>query len=915
MLNNKVSKAVRLAIAFGAASTAAFSASSIAAEEGADKVERIQVTGSRISRTDMETSVPVTTYSLDDIKATGAPTLEQFVQQLPIISGGSYGSNVNNGGNGSVTMNLRGLGASRTLVLLNGRRFSGDISIIPMAAVARVDVLRDGASTIYGSDAIAGVVNFVTNNDYSGAEIEFRHQQTSENDGKTSNISFITGVETDKGNIVFSAGYEQRDAIYGEDRDWASCVRAEDITKENADGSVEGKVVCAGGSATTSPASFSIPGIVGKTFVKGADGKPRAIESADRYNYADTSIIYQPLEKYNLFGSANYELIDSGFSTVTFVSEASFTHRVNKTRLAPVGTFWSMPVPETNPGNTFGEKVFAQRRLTESEGRTSEFSITEYLITTGFEGEFSNGWYWDTSYSFNSRRRTEEIGGRIHQERANTLVDPELCSANAACPGVWDPFQKDSLTNDMRDWIIVPMSSTSKAEDTQLQFNIAGETSFELPAGTIAWATGYEHLTTHYTSLPDGAAGLGAIYGVAPDGTDGGYTTESFYAEINVPILADLPFAERLDFTAAARRTDVSLIDDAEVTTKFAIEWRPYSDLLVRANLSEGFRTPGVSTLFAPRANSAETYTDPCIKYGSNPDASAELKANCAADGLPGDWAQPNQQSGSWVGGNPDIGPEQSESKNLGVVWAPEFIEGFSVALDYYDIEITDIIGELSIGTISNECYNSKDFSSPLCAQIKGPVAYGTVGGPRRDSQGSLSGVELSTQNLGIFNSSGIDFDLKYGLDVLGGELKFNLNGTYVLELDHNEAEGLETTELLGGYGADVANGGRGAFNKLRANFRTNYSQGDWGLTHTIQYQSAVDDYAEPNGVLSDRVGTVAYNDINGYYNFEHLTLSLGINNISDKEPPYVSNGDNGALIRVHRLTGREYYLKATFKF
>ena len=125
------------------------------------------------------------------------------------------------------------------LFFLNGRRFSGDISIIPMAAVARVDVLRDGASTIYGSDAIAGVVNFVTNNDYSGAEIEFRHQQTSENDGKTSNISFITGVETDKGNIVFSAGYEQRDAIYGEDRDWASCVRAEDITKENADGSVE----------------------------------------------------------------------------------------------------------------------------------------------------------------------------------------------------------------------------------------------------------------------------------------------------------------------------------------------------------------------------------------------------------------------------------------------------------------------------------------------------------------------------------------------------------------------------------------------------------------------------------------------------------------------------------------------------
>ncbi|TMN99197.1 TonB-dependent receptor [Pseudoalteromonas sp. S558] len=914
MLNNKISKAVRLAIAFGTASTAVFSANSMAAAEGAEKVERIQVTGSRISRTDMETAVPVTTYSLDDIKSTGAPTLEQFVQQLPIISGGSYGSNVNNGGNGTVSMNLRGLGASRTLVLLNGRRFSGDISVIPMAAIARVDVLRDGASTIYGSDAIAGVVNFITNNDYTGAEIEFRHQQTSENDGKTSNISFITGIESDKGNVVFSGGYEQRDAIYGEDRDFSKCVRDENITTTNADGSVEGEVVCAGGSATTSPASFSIPGTRG-TFVKGEDGKPRAIESSDRYNYANTSIIYQPLEKYSLFGAANYELVDSGFSTVEFSSEASFTHRLNKTRLAPVGTFWSMPVPEANPGNTFGTDVNAQRRLTESEGRTSEFSITEYLLTTAFKGEFSNGWYWDTSYTYNSRRRTEEIGGRIHQERANTLVDPALCSANSSCPAVWDPFQAGTLTAEMRDWIIVPMSSTSRSEDTQLQFNLAGETSFELPAGTIAWAAGYEHLTTSYTSVPDGAAGLGAIYGVAPEGTDGGFTTTAYYAEVNIPLLADMPFAERLDFTVAARRTDVSLLKDAETTTKYAIEWRPNSELLVRANLSEGFRTPSVSTLFDPRANSAVTYTDPCVQYGSNPDASAELKINCAADGLPANWTQTNKQSGSWVGGNPDIGPEKSTSKNIGIVWAPEFIENFSVALDFYDIEITDIIGSLSIGTIGSECYNSKDFSSPLCDQIKGPVAYGTVGGKRRDSSDSLSGVELSTQNLGIFNSQGVDFDFKYGLDAFGGEFKFNLNGTYVIELDHNEAEGLATTELAGGYGGDVANGGRGAFNDIRANFRTTYSKDDWGITHTLQYQSDVDDYAKPVGVLSNHVGSVAYNDISGFYSFENLVLSLGINNITDKQPPYVSNGDNGALIRVHRLTGREYYVKATFKF
>ncbi|TMO68977.1 TonB-dependent receptor plug domain-containing protein [Pseudoalteromonas aurantia] len=920
MLNHKVSKAVRLAIAFGAASSAAFTSTAFAAEDGAKKVERIEVTGSRIKRTDMEGAMPVSSFSLEDIKATGVPTLEQFVEQLPIISGGSYGSSTNNGGTGFVSMNLRGLGDDRTLVLLNGRRFSGDISVIPMAAIARVDVLRDGASTIYGSDAIAGVVNFITTKDYSGTEIEFRYQETSEGDGETDSISFVTGVEGDKGNLILSVGYDKREAIYGSQRDFSSCPYFE---RDTNDDGVNDETFCAGSSRTT-PSSFSLSDGTRGTFMKADDGSARPLTAEDRYNYASSSILYQPRESYNIFAAGRYELLDSDFTTVEFFSENMFTHRTSEQQMAPTATFWGMTVPESHPDNTMGQDVSATRRLTETGGRNWQRDVYEYLITSGFQGELDNGWFWDVSYGVNHRRQNIEEDGRVHQERITNLVNKETCAADELCSaavagtpnGVWNPFEKDTLTKAMQDYVIVPLTNTTISEDTQLQFNLTGDSGdFELPAGAVAWAVGYEHLSTSYRNIKDGAAGLGQIYGVAAGGAEGKYNTEAAYVEVNIPLLADLPFAERLDLTVATRRTDVSTIEDAETTSKVALEWRPNSELLVRANYSEGFRTPGIVDMFRPRTQSANTYSDPCVDFATS--ESATLRANCLADGLPLDWEQTNRQSGSWIGGSPDLGPEKSESVSLGVVWSPEFIEGFSMTLDYYDIAIEEVIGELGIGTIAAECYNSENFSSPMCAQIKGPQAYGASGnGPRRDSTDSLSGVDLATQNLGFFDSEGVDFDFEYKLAALSGDIRFKLSGTYLLDHTHLEAEGLTASDLLGKYGNDVANGGRGAFNKVRANFRTSYSQDDWGLSHTIQYQSAVDDFAPADSNLSNSVDAMMYHDVSGYYHaHDNLSLSFGITNLLDQDPEYVTNGDNRMLIRVHRLTGRQYFAKATFKF
>lgn len=911
MLNNQVSKAVRLAIAFGAVAATSVSVNAVAAEEdGAKKVERIEVTGSRIKRTDMENVVPVTTFDAADIQATGAPTLEQFVQNLSISNGGQYGSSTNNGGTGTVTMNLRGLGDSRTLVLVNGKRYSGDISTIPMAVIKRVDVLRDGASTIYGSDAIAGVVNFITDKEFEGAKVTARYQESSRGDGETKTLNFVTGVASDKGNIVFSGSFDEREAIYGAQRDFSSCPRTE--TKQ-ADGSYA--IEC-GGSGTTAPGSAYVPSIK-KTVMLDGKGGTRPIQNADKYNFDAISILYQPLLKHSFYAAAGYELFDdSNFSSLKLTAEGAYTNRVSNQQMAPVGTFWGVEVPATNPGNDLGETVYAYRRLNETGGRTWEREVNEFNLSLGLEGELQNGWYWDVSYMKGNRRMDTEAGGRVHQERIGILANPEKCAANATCKelGVWNPFATNTLTQGMQDWVIVPMTSFSKSQDTQFQFNVAGDSGdLELPAGPISWAFGYERLTTDYRSVPDGAAGLGAIYGVASEGTEGAYSTKAVFAEFNVPVLSDLPFVERLDFIAAARRTEVSAVKKAEVTTKFGIEWRPSDELMVRANRSEGFRTPAIATLFAPRTNSAESYADPCENYGSSKNET--LKANCAADGLAPDWTQITDQASAWTGGNPDIGPEKSVSYNLGIVYSPVAVEGLAVTLDYYDIEIKDVIGSLGMGTIATECYNSANFSSPLCAQIKGPAAYGEQGGVRRNALGNLSGVDLATQNLGFFNARGIDFDIAYGFETSAGKLDFTLIGTKLLELEHLEALGLTPTALNGQYGNDVANGGKGSFPEWKATLGTRFTADNYSVAYNVLFESGTDDYAPKKNGLSNSIDNLFYHDINASYYFDFMTVTLGVNNLLDEEPPYVSNGDNGMLIRSHRLTGRQYYLSTTFKF
>jgi len=910
--NSKVAKSIRLALMIGAASTAAISNSAISAEEGAD-VERIEVTGSRIKRTDLESASPVSVFSSADIEASGVTSLEGFIKQIPAINGAQLGSNVNNASAGFATASLRGLGSGRTLILINGRRFnSGDLNAIPTSFIERVEVVRDGASTVYGSDAIAGVINFITKKDFEGIEVTAQYDVTGEGDGDTTKFSIVTGASNDKGNVVFSIDYTDREEITQADRKYSECPLWDDGV---------GSTTYCGGSSHSDFGRVNVPevnplGLDAGRYVT-LNGEAVPFSTADHgFNYAATSYLVTPVKIFSVNAASTYEITDS----ITAFAEGGYSNRQSSQRMAPAATFWSAPVGADHPDNIYGVDVSINRRITEGGGRGFEQDTNDYRVVAGLEGEFDNGWTWDFSYNYSRFVDTRINTGELNRPNTEMLLDPTACAADADCAavGYWNPFAKDTMTQEQNDFATVTFSPVRKGTTTQFMANLSGDFGeLELPGGAIQWAAGYERRTEYYLNEPDGAEALGQVYGQAGERTEGDYSVEEVYAEFNFPLLSGAPFAERLTFTAAIRASDYSNLDDTATNTKFGFEWEPVDGLLTRATFAEGFRAPSITELFNPQEQSALSYTDPCWSYGAS--TNETLKANCAADGLPEDFTS-DTQSNAIVGGNPDLQAEESESITVGIVYSG--IENFSVALDYFDIKIEQGIGTAGVDNIANECYNSVDFSSPLCDLIKGSK-YGPLDtpahptSPRRNVSEVLSGVLVTNANLSTFETSGVDFDFSYNMDLAGGELKTTLNGTYLIAYDYTLTAGSDTVEAAGMVAADQWEGNPAVFAEWRTNLGFTFSTDDYSANVTFRYQSEGDDISATDTTLDTVADSVVYTDIQGtYYINDTYTISGGARNLFDVKPPYMSNYDDSNTVNYsYDLAGQYLYIKATAKF
>ena len=828
---NAVTRSVLLALSGSALISGSFSAM---AQEQADsaKAERIEVTGSRIKRTDIEGANPVLVLDRQAIEATGLASVGDILQDLP-AAGSAINTTFNNGGNGSTTVDLRNLGSNRVLVLINGRRWnpglggSVDLNNIPSSIIERIEVLKDGASSIYGSDAIAGVVNIFTRKDFEGAVANAYFGENMEGDGRVELYDFGVGATGDKSSAFLSLSYLQQGEIMAGDRE---------ISAVPTFGAPDGFR----GSSSTPQGYFqhrnatNTPGTTVVNTLTPAGAFTPWVEPTSRYNFAPDNYLQTPSERTNLYAQATYELTDD----ISFQTEVFYGNRKSSQLLASTplsvgalssGLGRSTIIAADNIYNPLGYTLnsatnldLISRRMLEAGPRIFNQDVDQYQWNAGFNGSFELGsmvFDWDLNNVYGVTQDNRMTTGLLNMQRVNqALLGPSTgCSAAAGCvalnlfggqgtngAGTITEAQINYISFTAQDFFETQMRSHSGNISTEL---------FDLPGGAAGIAVGFETRRQSGFDQPDALIAAGITSGNSRQPTKGGYSLDEYYAELALPILGDMPGVEHLELSLAARTSDYSNFGET-TNSKVGLKYKPISSLLIRGTFSEGFRAPTISELFLGQSDSFPSLTDPCANKSAT-----ELAALPGCAGVPANMTQPNPQIRITVGGNPNLEPEESESTTYGFVWSPEFVEGLEITLDRYNILVENQVGRLGAQSIANACANSGTFCSLV---TRGP-------------SGNIIDLFNGNLNTGEVEVTGADMAVTYKLADTGiGSLKFVFDGSYMEEYMTRDKD------IVTGVVTETQNAGRAGdrivIPRFRANFNTYWNMGDFEAVYRIRY-------------------------------------------------------------------------------
>lgn len=937
----KLAGAVKLAMAVNAGILSAMTAQSSFAQE--ESLEQIIVTGSRIPRRDLEGPSPVSIYNRTNIEQSGATSIGQMLREIPSVAGGAQSTNINNGGSGSQNISLRGLGTARTLVLINGRRApdsSGgnngavDLNTIPVAMVERVEVLKDGASATYGSDAIAGVVNIILRDDFDGIDFSVQTGRSSSDDGEKHEASLTIGDSFDGGNYVLSlTRIEENETVAG-NRDWA----------EQAKFLLFGEWVDGGSSA---PPWGQYDGqTLGPDYNgDGAGGLRQYSSATDSYNYAPINFQRQPNERWILNASAKTDLETlSGLSFMDDVQafgEISYIDRESSTALAeqplaPLAFYgFSAPYSADNAYNPTGVDISDwRRRLVEDGPRTGFTEIQTFRGVAGFEGTFSNNISWEVygNYSevdygnsygplFNLNKVANAVGPTVMDGdmlRCDTDGDGAFSSADDQACVPLNTFGQNSVTQDMVDYISFRQNESNKVTQKVFAFNLTKPDLIELPAGDLGVAAGYSRRkdTGQYTpdALVSELAETGAVTGTPSDVTDGGYEVDEFYVEARVPVL------ENLELELGWRYSDYSTFGETD-NWKVGVQYRPIDDLLVRGSASTSFRAPTISNLFGGAGISFPGVSDPCA---GNP------TSNCIADGVPAaGFTQISAQVRTMVGGNDGTQPEEADTFTLGFVYQPEWLPGAALSVDYYDVEIIDPITTVGASVILSQCAETGEFCDLIDRFGPGP------------NEGAPLLIDNRITNAGAVETNGVDILAEYrDIETDLGTFGVRWEATNLLEYDKTQANG--TVVPHDGFFRDDEDG---HFAEWRYTLSGLWEMDNWSAQVDYRFIDEVTEFGQDlvgscvdvNGAetqpgvnvgltcvtagnsfastnLGDFVRTVdsaAYLDLYASYNWsDSIIIYGGVDNALDEEPPLSVDGFNDNTdVRTFDTIGRYFYL------
>ncbi|MGH8250822.1 MAG: TonB-dependent receptor plug domain-containing protein [Steroidobacteraceae bacterium] len=976
-----LARAIRLAIG-GAAGLSASLATPIAvAQESPGALDEVVITGSRIRQNPLEQRLPVLSIGQEDYQASGATSIADFVQKLPIAgsainrannSSGNLGYPPDGGGigAGAAEMDLRYLASKRVLVLVDGRRWvkgssgsgvSGavDLNSIPANAVKAIEILQDGASAIYGSDAIGGVLNIITSDDYDGFRISGYSGQYGDGDGETSEFDIRMGSRGERGRGLLDISYTDQKEVNTADRS-TSQFPIPGFPFGVSSGAVMGRFIfCQPPFTTCDPDDdngfFSVaPNSAGTLTWDPSDPNnldPDAADGddfhrfalADRFNYQPFNHLITPNERISVFAKGEYDVTDE----VMFRVLASFNNRQSQGRAAPVPLFFgpdggSTPYmvnvvwPANHPFNPFGIDIdssnlsFFARRPTEAGPRIFNQDVDTWYVSGGFDGEFSIGernMYWDVTgiWSENNARQT-----KLNQFNARSINvamgDPAVCAATPGCTPL-NIVGEGSITQAMLDFITYTGVDTSSQELTDFTANLSGEL-FDLPAGPFGFAVGYEHREEDGSFIPDPVVAAGETADVPTNPTAGGYDVDEFYGEVVVPILKDAPGADSLSFSAAARVSDSNLFS-SETGSKLALNWGPVESVMLRASYSEGFRAPNIGELFNLGARFDSSITDRCSNV-QPADA-----ANCAALGVPAGYTQINPQISVDTGGNPDLEPETSETLTFGFTWDVPIggtgaIDRFLIEANYYDIDIEDAVQAPDGQDLLDACIDTQD---PLiCSQIN------------RQPSGTITSIVGVLNNIGGIETKGVDINLDLSLAETGvGAFRFQLLSSLLLDYDElfeNPAGGFDRVERAG---VELGSPTRG-FVEEKVTLNTHWSRGAWGGLLALRYLSSLTEQCV--GLVADfeltadfcngplitpplpaapfrainKLDNVVYTDLQFSWAPDDLfgggwSFAVGVNNLLDEKPPICFSCDLNSLDgTIYPIAGQFWYIRAAFE-
>lgn len=982
---NKLARSIQYALTVGLLGALVAPLAIAQEDSGEQELKPIEVLGSRIRRVQAETANPVLSFERADIEKTGLTSLAEVLKEIS-VNGPSLSLNTNNGNtSGNSGVNLRNCASNRTLVLVNGKRWvsnnglagSVDLSSIPLAAVERFEVLKDGASALYGSDALCGVINIQTRSDFDGMEVSAYYGEYDEGDGERQSYSLTAGGSNDKFSGMFNVAYTEQKPVFAGDRTISAVPLFGFPANVSSPGRASGVgpfgnfTVTGRGNITLDPTK---PGCRANQVcapTSAADFKPFDFQT-DGYNFAPDNYLTQPQKAYSAFGQMGYQVADS----IRAKAELFYTHRIGDAQLA-AQPLSPLTIAATSIYNPFGVAVVGGSFRPTIQPRSFGQDQDTWRFGAGVEGDFEltgRSFYWDAGFAYANNRQVQVKNGFYFSSRVTSALGASFvdgtgiarCGTPTAVIAGCVPLNvfggPAGLTQSMLNYITVAPRNLQETDQTSYTANITGDL-FDLSAGPLAFAFGLEHREENGSDNPDPLTNAGLVLGDNPvQPTSGGTKVNEAYVEFNVPVLADAPLAKSLEFSIAARYSDYSTFGST-TNPKASFRWAPIDDLIVRGSWGKGFRAPSISELFSGNATGRPGFQDLCSATNPSFIANAATRAQCLATGVPAGFNSTLSQTFLTSGGNAGLQPETSESKTIGMVYSPEWVENVDVYVDWYNIQIENAIGANGANDILNGCYlNLNPARCTLITRDRTGAVNGNIG--------EISNIDSRNQNFkGGLETEGFDFGGGYKFDTENwGKFVTRLDSTYITYFgdvgkpNNGEVNGdgdISSGNLVGTLPAGSSGGA--VRHRLRSNLANTWTYGDFSVTATMEYRSRVNEScnnvfntatnlgarnsqflalkdlcSNPNrnvlgysfipgtntvrtGAIAaprNQLGGVTYTHLQGSWNASwDATVSLGVRNLFDKQPPFSSDAFANSYDAQYLIPGRFFYMNYVQKF